>query len=538
MATFPASAHALDDAGAASRLELLLAGLDLIDQGFTLFDSDLHLVAWNRVFFEMLEFPFELARKGTPFEAFMRYNAERGDYGPGNVEDLVQARVVAAKAFQPHRFERVRPSGQVIEVRGQPIPGRGFVTIYADITTQRRYEKLIREQNSELEKRVEERTAALSRAQAALLNAQKMEAVGLLTGGLAHDFNNMLTVVIGNLLALQERDHSETTASFLEPAVMGARRGVELIRRLLTFARQQPLAPQPVDVENLVGDLVLLLRRSLPESISLDTRMQSERLYALADPNQLESALLNLALNARDAMPDGGSLTISADSQELGEAAARGLEIAPGAYVRVAVADSGTGMDAAILARAFEPFFTTKSFGTGSGLGLSMVYGFVKQSEGAMQLTSEPGKGTVATMFLPATDAAPREIDETPGPVAALPDRRLVLLVEDNPEVSKIVRLQLTDLGHPVIEAHNGVEALRVLETVPDIGILLSDIVMPGGVDGRTLAAQARRQWPQIDILLMTAYEQAPTAELGDFALLPKPFAKRDLVAALQACKR
>ncbi len=520
------------------RLELLLAGLDLIDRGFTLFDVDLRLVASNRVFFEMLEFPAELARQGTPFEAFMRYNAERGDYGPGDVEELVQARVRAALAFEPHRFERVRPNGQIIEVRGQPIAGRGFVTTYSDITAQRTYEKLIREQNAVLEERVEERTAALSRAQAALLHAQKFEAVGLLTGGLAHDFNNMLTVVIGNLLALQERDRSAATANFLEPAVMGARRGAELIRRLLTFARQQPLAPQPVDVVALVRDLELLLRRSLPETISLETQFQGDVLYARADPNQLESALLNLALNARDAMPAGGALTIAADLLELDEAAARALEIAPGSYVRVTVTDSGSGMDSATLARVFEPFFTTKSFGTGSGLGLSMVYGFVKQSEGAVQLVSKPGCGATATLVLPATEAAPAKDDATPGPVASLPDRRIVLLVEDNPEVCKIVRLQLTDLGHQVIEAHNGVEALRVLETVPDVAILLSDVVMPGGIDGRSLAGQARRRWPQLDILLMTAYEQARSPELGDFSLLRKPFSKPELVAALQACRR
>lgn len=656
MATFFAPSSAVDGADAVDRLDLLLAGLDLIDQGFTLFDSELRLVAWNRALFDILEFPLELACMGTPFAAFMRYNAERGDYGQGDTETLVADRVRAAKAFEPHRFERVRPNGQVIEVRGEPVPGRGFVTIYADITAQRTYERLIRDQNIELERRVTERTLALARneerlrlvsdgvpaliayldrerifrfvnegfarwfghskdsivgrsmaealgsglhaelapqveralmgetvsyeyatpgaggatlyvsstlvpergtagevsgvyvlgnditaqkrAQTALLQAQKMEAIGLLTGGLAHDFNNMLTVVIGNLLALQERDTSKATADFLEPALMGARRGVELIRRLLTLARQQPLTPQPVNVAALIGDLVHLLRRSLPENISLVTRLDSDGLFALADANQLENALLNLALNARDAMPEGGVLTVATDMHTVDKVNALDLELDPGDYVRVSVADSGRGMDAATLARVFEPFFTTKSFASGSGLGLSMVYGFVKQSGGALRLASDPGHGTTATLLLARSEVAPGPVEKDLDPVTTQADQRLVLLVEDDPDVCRIVRLQLNDLGHPVIEARDGVEAMRLLETVPDIAILISDVVMPGGVDGRSLAMHARRRRPGIDILLMSAYEQSPAVDSSYFALLPKPFSKRELVAAMEACKQ
>lgn len=528
----------VDAADAAGRLDLLQAGLDMINQGFTIIDSELRLVAWNRTFFTMLEFPDELARFGTPFEAFMRYNAERGEYGPGAVEDLVAGRVNAARRFEQHYFERVRPNGQIIAVRGEPVPGRGFVTIYTDITEQRRFEHLIQEQNSELERRVRERTEALERTQAALLNAHKMEAVGQLAGGLAHDFNNMLTVVIGNLVALQEKEGSAAIADFLDPALMAARRGVELIRRLLTFARQQPLASRPVDVGALISSLVLLLRRSLPENIALETRLGREALYALADPHQLEGALLNLALNARDAMLAGGALTIAAELQTVDPGSARELELAPGDYVRICVADTGTGMDAETLRRAFEPFYTTKSFASGSGLGLAMTYGFVKQSGGALRLTSAPGKGTQAALLLPRSATVAEPAEDVLGPVTAAADRRLVLLVEDDPEVRKVVRLQLTDLGYPVIEASDGAEALRVLETVAGIGIVVSDTVMPGEVDGRALARRVRELRPGVDVLLISGYAQTQLAGSDDPPLLPKPFSKRELAAALETCTR
>ncbi len=525
----------VDAADAAGRLNLLQAGLDMINQGFTIIDSELRLVAWNRTFFDMLEFPDALARFGTPFEAFMRYNAERGEYGPGAVEDLVGERVRAAGRFEAHYFERVRPGGQIIAVRGEPVPGRGFVTIYTDITEQRRFERLIRDQNAELERRVRSRTEALERTQAALLHAQKMEAVGQLAGGLAHDFNNMLTVIIGNLVALQDRDGSAATADFLDPALMAARRGADLIRRLLTFARQQPLAPSPVDVVGLVDSLVLLLRRSLPENVALETDLRDDPLLALADPHQLESAVLNLALNARDAMPAGGELRLAAARRRLDAAAALELEVAPGDYACISVADTGVGMEAATLARALEPFFTTKQFGSGSGLGLSMVYGFARQSGGTMRLRSAAGRGTEVSLFLPQCDAVAAPMEEGVGPLVAAAGLRLVLLVEDDAEVRRIVRLQLTDLGCLVIEAENGAEALRLLESGTEVDVVISDVVMPGGIDGRSLAARARELRPGVAVLLMSGYARdlQPSGEMP--VLLPKPFSRQELAAALAA---
>jgi PAS domain S-box-containing protein len=647
----------VDAADMVGRLGLIQAGLDLVNQGFSIIDTDLRLVAWNRTFLEMLEVPAELACFGTPFEAFMRSNAERGEYGPGDVDAMVAERVTAARAFQRHYFERVRPSGQVIAVRGEPVPGLGFVTIYSDITEQRRIERLIRDQNAELERRVDERTEALmrseqrlvlitdaipaliasfdrdqiyrfankgyadwfghskenlvgrpvveiigaplytellpyieqslagetvsfeysairddgqtvyaastlvpefaadglasgifvlsndvteqKRSQAALLQAQKMEAVGRLTGGIAHDFNNMLTVVIGNLVALQELlGGTAATNDYLEPALMASRRGAALIRRLLTFARQQPLEPRPVEIGALIGSLELLLRRSLPESITLRTLFQHTPLYALTDPHQLENALLNLTLNARDAMTTGGELRIDVDWRTIRGDDAASMEIGTGDYVAIAVSDTGEGMDATTLTHALDPFFTTKGFGSGSGLGLSMVYGFVRQSGGHLRLSSTKGRGTEVVLLLPRCAGAAAHDDEEMPPSESAGKRCLVLLVEDDAEVRKVVRRQLTHLGYPVIEAQDGEEALRVLDSVADIKLVISDIVTPGAVHGRLLADRVQQSRPDIKVLLMSGYPMDESLAGGnsgeDQDLLHKPFSREELAVAIE----
>ncbi len=646
----------IDATDTVARLELTQAGLDMVNQGFTIIDADLRLVAWNRGFIEMLGFPPEFGRFGTPFETFMRYNAERGEYGLGSVEELVAERVNAARSFEPHYFERIRPNGRIIAVRGEPVPERGFVTLYTDITEQRQIERLIREQNNELERRVAERTEALSRSeerlrlitdaipaliayfdrdliyrfanrgyaewfgrrkediagrsidevmgerlhaeirphidavlagrsvsyeyslrrgdgslrhasstlvpefgaggevrggyvlsaditeqrntQAALLQARKMEAVGQLAGGLAHDFNNMLTVIIGNLAALKERRPDDATlADFLDPALAGARRGVDLIRRLLSFARQQSLEPRPVDVGRLLGELLPLLRRSLPESIMVGADLPETTLFAITDPNQLENALLNLAFNARDAMPGGGTLTIRIAAQTLSGAAADNLDLVPGEYVEIAVRDTGEGMSAAVLARALEPFFTTKGYAAGSGLGLSMVYGFAKQSGGGLRLVSAPDEGTEAQLHLPRCGPAASPEPEGIGVLPAAAGRELVLLVEDDAEVRRVVRMELTGLGYPVIEASNGAEGLALFNQVNEIALVISDVVMPGGIDGLILAHTVRERRPEVGVLLMSGYAGGPDVATGDIPLLAKPFTSRELAAALESCR-
>lgn len=540
----------LAETGNRVRFTLIQAGLDHIAQGFTVFDGDLRLVGWNRTFFDLLEFPLVLAEVGTPFADFMRFNAERGEYGVGNVEMLVAERVAIARLFQPHQMERVRSSGQVILVRGEPLPGGGFVTIYTDVTEQRRYERLIRDQNELLEARVRERTAELQttnaeltrayeeqkRAEAALVQAQKMEAVGKLTGGLAHDFNNLLTIIIGNLAVLEHHASSDVTEN-VGPALDAARRGGALIQRLLAFARQQPLDPIAVDAATALRSLLPPIRRSVPETIEINYSGEIGPLMIRVDPNQLDNAILNLVLNARDAMPNGGRLSLAAEPRSLAPDEAAKLDCPAGGYVAVCVADVGVGMDEATLARVFEPFFTKKEFGRSSGLGLSMVYGFARQSNGAIRLRSTPGCGTVAELLLPASSdlAIARAVRAAPAP-PAMAIQQFVLLVEDDNDVRRVIRRQLQDLGHLIIETGTAVEALDLLGTTPGISVLLADVVMPGSMSGSDLARIARGRDPGIRLVLMTGYAADPIEQArsnGDWLLLRKPFSLDELAYAM-----
>ena len=379
------------------------------------------------------------------------------------------------------------------------------------------------------------------RTQGALAQAQKMEAIGQLTGGLAHDFNNMLTVVMGNLQGLVDAlgDHP-AVAEYVEPALAAAEGGAGLIRRLLAFSRQQPIAPVVVEVNELVLDMARMIRRSLPSTITVSTASRDVDLRALVDPNQLESALLNLALNARDAMPNGGELRIECSLECIEGAAAADLELSPGCYVQITVADNGTGMDGATLARVFEPFFTTKKFGLGSGLGMAMVYGFIKQSGGGVRIRSRQAVGTTVSLLLPQ---APRAAAAGEPALLASGARirplegRLVLLVEDDDKVRDVVRKQLSALGCAVLEAESGHEAADMVENIPAIAIVLSDIVMPGGMDGRALARFVRRFRPELPVVLMSGYADKAATGLEDSALpvLAKPFTQELLLEALHA---
>ena len=383
------------------------------------------------------------------------------------------------------------------------------------------------------------------RTQGALAQAQKMEAIGQLTGGLAHDFNNMLTVVMGNLQGLVDAlgDHP-AVAEYVEPALAAAEGGAGLIRRLLAFSRQQPIAPVVVEVNELVLDMARMIRRSLPSTITVSTASRDVDLRALVDPNQLESALLNLALNARDAMPNGGELRIECSLECIEGAAAADLELPPGCYVQITVADNGTGMDGATLARVFEPFFTTKKFGLGSGLGMAMVYGFIKQSGGGVRIRSRQAVGTTVSLLLPQAPraaAAPAGAGEPASLVSGARTRplegRLVLLVEDDDKVRDVVRKQLSALGCAVLEAESGHEAADMVENIPAIAIVLSDIVMPGGMDGRALARFVRRFRPELPVVLMSGYADKAATGLEDSALpvLAKPFTQELLLEALHA---
>ena len=362
-----------------------------------------------------------------------------------------------------------------------------------------------------------------------------MEAVGQLTGGLAHDFNNLLTIITGNLATLKGKlPANPDFENHLEPALAAARRGAELIRRLLTFSRQQSLDACPVEVGALVRGMNQLLSRSLTERIAIRLALPADKLYALVDPHQLESALLNLAINARDAMPEGGKLTISVAHRPVSRSLALLVEVPAGDYVQFDVTDNGAGIAPEVLPRVFEPFFTTKAFGAGSGLGLAMVYGFIRQSGGNIRILSTPGTGTSVRFIVPMTaPPAPAASPTRQHTTATTDTNRLVLLVEDEPEVRKVIRQQLTELGYPVLEAANGLEAAAMLEAVEDIALLVSDTVMPG-MGGRELATLARRLHPQLPILLITGYATADApAAAPDIPTLRKPFERAALASAI-----
>jgi signal transduction histidine kinase/CheY-like chemotaxis protein len=528
------------------RLALILAGLDLIDQGITVMDGDLKLVAASRGLFKLFGFPPEMSRVGTPFADFVRYKAERGEYGEGDVEQIVAEQVRLARQLKPYDMERIRPDGTIIAIRSSPLPKGGWLTIYTDVTQQRAHERLVQERNEELDRRVRERTAELEAANEVLVHAQKMEAVGQLTGGLAHDFNNLLTIVLSNLAVLRDRAAKTGMMEFVEPAFNAAYKGAGITRRLLAFARRQRLEPRIVEVNSLIANLLSLSRHSLPSTIRISTQPAPFDLYTRVDPEQLEHAFLNLVLNARDAMPRGGSLVVHSATRLVHNTEAAEVDLVPGRYVEIRVEDTGLGMDEATRSRAFEPFFTSKQFGGGSGLGLSMVYGFVKQSGGAAHISSTPGKGTTVMLLLPASSAPSRsdarktqgsKQTSAQGSRQSVGSSRLVLLVEDDPDVRTVIRRQLTDIGHMVIEAPAGNEALEIIDDVPELSVLVSDIVMPGTMDGRRLAHLAKQRRPGLRVVLVTGYADGLNVQGGRhrwFTLLRKPCTKEELAAAIE----
>jgi PAS domain S-box-containing protein len=365
-----------------------------------------------------------------------------------------------------------------------------------------------------------------------LFQAQKMEAVGQLTGGIAHDFNNMLTVVIGNLDSLA-RALRGTGRNFgrAEMALTGALSCAELTRRLLAFARRQPLQPSPVHLGQMCRNVAKLLGRTLGERIRIEIKGEPNLWQVLADPAQVESSLINLAVNARDAMSEGGTLTIETSNvTSHGEDA----DIPPGDFVLLSVADTGVGMTADVLERAVEPFFTTKHLGHGTGLGLSMVYGFVKQSGGHVKIESAPNRGTRVRLYLPRSDAIVQPADVAGAEATELSGRdRTILLVEDDAGVRAVTAAMLKELQFTVIEADNGSHALDIVDRQPDIDLLFTDIVMPG-MNGFELGRLAREKRPQLPVLYATGYAASYTAPEKGADVLAKPYREADLLTKLR----
>ncbi|OYW44042.1 MAG: histidine kinase [Sphingomonadales bacterium 32-68-7] len=428
----------------------------------------------------------------------------------------------------------IAATGRAIFVEGQAVR---FIGTVIDISASKRSEARLQELNERLEEQVHAEVARRAEAEEALRQAQKMEAVGQLTGGIAHDFNNLLTVVTGNIgRALRALDAAgfadPRTLRSLDNAMIGAERAASLTQRLLAFSRRQPLAPKPVDLDRLVSGMSDLLQRSLGEMIRLEIVTSPGLWRTEADPNQLESAILNLALNSRDAMPDGGELTIETGNTRLDEGyAALQAEVPPGQYAMVAVTDTGVGMTRDVIERAFEPFFTTKEVGKGTGLGLSMVYGFVKQSGGHVKIYSEEGEGTTIKIYLPRLLSEP-ERDELAGtlfgPAEGSSRSETILVVEDDDDVRTYTVESLQELGYDVLEAHDGPAALRLMHLRESpIDLLFTDVVMPG-MSGRELADAARLVQPGLRVLFTSGYTRNAIVHGGRLdpgvEMIMKPF--------------
>jgi signal transduction histidine kinase/CheY-like chemotaxis protein len=378
----------------------------------------------------------------------------------------------------------------------------------------------------------EEAVRGREHAEAQINQLQKMDALGQLTGGIAHDFNNILTVILGNADNLRRRlpEHDRELHGLVDAMIRNGERGAMLTHRLLAFSRRQPLEPSPLDPNLLVAGMSDLLRRTLGEGIVVETVAATDAWWISSDANQLENALLNLAVNARDAMPDGGRLTIETANATIDAAyAARHDEVVPGQYTVVAVSDTGTGMPKQVMEKAFEPFFTTKDVGRGTGLGLSQVYGFVKQSGGHVRLYSELGHGTTVKLYLPRVagdGAAPAPADVT------------ILLVEDDADVRIYIADMLREIGYRVVEAEDGAGGLRQVATNRAIRLLFTDLGLPGEIDGRRLAEETRRRRPKLPILFTTGYARDAVVHHGrldaNVELIGKPFTYDALAAKLR----
>jgi PAS domain S-box-containing protein len=454
-------------------------------------------------------------------------------------------------------YRNLRSGGAVnwIEVRARALRNvlgqvTSLVGVSSDITERKRSElereRLLGELDVErtalsnlthtLEQRVVERTgelmkevAAREKAQEQLLQSQKMESVGQLTGGIAHDFNNLLMAVMGNLEILRRRVPNEPAIQrLIDGAMLGAQRGSSLTQRMLAFARQQDLKTLSADIGVLVSGMQELLRRSLGPQITLNLSIEPGLPPAEVDAHQVELAVLNLAINARDAMPNGGVINIGVDQQQINAAE----HLRPGTYLRVRVSDTGTGMDSATLSRAIEPFFSTKPLGKGTGLGLSMTHGLAVQLGGQLELTSAVGVGTVATLLLPMATRPAEEIEVAAAPSTTTRVAR-ILVVDDDPLVAMSTVDMLEDLGHIVIEANSGKRALEIIDAGQVIDLMMTDQAMPG-MTGIQLAEIVRSKRPHLPVLLATGYTDLPTSKLANLPRLSKPYQQSQLQAEIE----
>ena len=429
-----------------------------------------------------------------------------------NGRDYVRDSEVEMRTADGTRLSTIH-SLQAIVYQGQPAILRAF----HDITDRKEMEEQLRQSN-------------------------KMEAVGQLTGGVAHDFNNLLAVIQGNIELLDERVGNDAESRDLAlRAMAAAERGEALISRLLAFSRKQPLQARPTDLNELVSGMSGMLGRSVEASVAIGMSLATDHCWALVDRAQLENAVLNLALNARDAMPQGGNLTIETGNLRVGEGALsiQG-DLAPGSYVTLSVSDDGLGMPPEVMERAFDPFFTTKEVGRGSGLGLSMVYGFIKQSGGHVEITSAPGQGTTVTLYLPRISEDEMALDEPRwGEAEPCGSGESILVVEDDPALRQIAVIILSNLGYRVVEAADGDSALTVLGDSPEIALLFTDVVLPGALSGVRLAEEAERKRPGLKVLFTSGYADDVEADgrspAPHMELIEKPYQRKELARKVWA---
>ncbi len=648
-------------------LALYRSAIEYVDEGITVYDRDLNLLAWNKRFFSLLDISLACAYVGSPFEDCVRDVALRGEYGEGNIDDLVRERVDLAYQFVPHCFERVRPDGTVLEIRGNPIPGVGFVTVYKDVTERTRSKAALQESIELLESRVEERTAELKQTLEALSQReqwtrlvadavpaligyvdkdricrffnkrfeewlgltsdqimgkqvwealpnelynghkkdmelalsgqtlsreftlkipngttidcaanyiphvandgsvlgyfilsydvteqkqtetilrqiQKMEAVGELTGGIAHDFNNLLTIIVGNLaLAEEDENLDDESKDMVDAALDSARKGATLVKRLLSFSRKSPLKSTAYDPKQVVSGMAELLRRTLGPAIEIVIHLEGDTWFVRSDPSELESTILNMAINSRDAMLDGGILQISVKGETIKRQAKAG-EVPAGDYVVISVSDNGIGMPDKVASRVFEPFFTTKKAGRGTGLGLSMVYGFVRRSDGHISLDSKNMHGTTIACHLPRWHQS-EPVSETADKQEQVPPRgsETVLVVDDQAAVRAFTTKVLTRLGYQVVESEDAQSAQEILTNSDAVDLVVTDIEMPGSINGLELARIIEEKWPSVKLLLMSGYPDRAINELARsgkhykmLSLLSKPFEKPELARSVR----
>jgi PAS domain S-box-containing protein len=501
------------------RTALFEALVDSSLDGLLVVDNDGKRILQNQRFNELLKIPADMSEipNDAPQLGYVRQLMKHQDEFSERISHLI------AHPEEVSRDEIELLDGTILDRYSSPVRDKalhyyGRIWSFRDITAQRQLEQQFQQ-------------------------AQKMEAIGQLTGGIAHDFNNLLTVILGCSETIgEEIGENPRLQKMVTMIGNAARRGADLTHRMLAFARRQTLQPRPVNIRHLLADMEDFLRRtlsSLSGEVALNIEGDGEDCVAIIDPTQLENALLNLCVNARDAMPEGGTLTIAVEKATLDAAyTQQNAEIKPGEYIRIAISDTGCGIHPEILPRVFDPFFTTKEVGKGTGLGLSMVYGFVKQSQGHVKIYSEPGQGTTVKLYLPYADRKSEPAKAHPAPAASVRGTEVILLAEDDDSVREFAKSQLDGFGYRVFAATNGKDALKILNEHEEINLLFTDMIMPGGMNGRELAEAACKLRPQLKVLFCSGHARNAAINQGllemHSLLLDKPYSRMELAQAIR----